>query len=142
MIQISESSKDTNRLAERIAASVKPGQVIALKGDLGSGKTTFTKGVAKTLGIKQHITSPTFLIVKTYDVPQEKIKKLYHLDLYRLQSEKEIEEIGITEILRDPHGIVIIEWAERMGTLLPKDRIDIEFEYIDENKRKITINED
>ncbi len=142
MIQISENSEETYTLAELITARVKPGQVIALKGDLGSGKTTFTKGVARALGIKQHITSPTFLIVKTYDVPQEKINKLYHLDLYRLQSEKEIEEIGIKEILRDPHGIVIIEWAERMGNLLPKDRIEIDFEYVDENKRKITLNED
>jgi tRNA threonylcarbamoyladenosine biosynthesis protein TsaE len=142
MIYITNSDKETYDLAADIAARVKPGQVLALKGDLGSGKTTFTKGFASELGIKRHITSPTFLLIKTYEVEREGIHKLYHLDLYRLRDEKEIEGIGVSEILKDPHGVVIIEWAERMGNLLPKDRIEIEFEYLEENKRKITINED
>jgi len=139
MTQITCTIEETHLLAESLAATIKPGQLIALRGDLGSGKTAFTKGFAKALGIKQHITSPTFLIVKTYEVVRDDIRKLYHLDLYRLESEEEIKGIGITEILKDPYGVVIVEWAERMGGLLPKDRIDIYLEYIDEGKRKITI---
>jgi tRNA threonylcarbamoyladenosine biosynthesis protein TsaE len=139
MIHVTDTIEETYALAESLAGTIKPGQFIALRGDLGSGKTTFTKGFAKGLGITKHITSPTFLIIKTYEVSRDDIRKLYHLDLYRLRSEKEIEEIGIAEIINDPFGVVIVEWAERMGNLLPKERIDINLEYIDERKRKITI---
>ncbi len=139
MIQVTNTSEETYAIGEHIAAVVKPGQFISLQGDLGSGKTTFTKGFAKGLGIQRHITSPTFLIIKSYDVPREDITKLYHLDLYRLNSEQDIEGIGISEILKDSHAVIIVEWADRMGSLLPKERIEVDFEYIDDNRRQITI---
>jgi len=139
MIQITQNSDETFTLGKNLATTIHAGDVVTLTGDLGSGKTTFTKGFAEGLGLKRHITSPTFLIVKTYEVSRFDIAKFYHLDLYRLGSEKEIEEIGILDILGDFRGVVVIEWADRMGSLMPRKRIDIQMEYMDEDKRKITI---
>ncbi len=122
--------------------------VICLYGDLGSGKTTFTQGLAKGLGIKKRIISPTFVIVRSYEVKSQKSKVktttqnskfFYHIDLYRIATEEDLKTIGIEEILNDPHAIVAIEWAEKLGSLLPKKRWDIRFEYVDEEKRRITI---
>lgn len=117
-------------------------KVIALYGELGSGKTTFVQGLAKELGIKK-IISPTFIIVRSYKIRFKiydlRIKNFYHIDLYRVESSKDIEELGIKELINDPENIVVIEWAERMKNLLPKERIDVEFEYVNEDKRRVTI---
>ena len=139
MIKITKSSQETRVFAKDLALEVRGGDVILLRGDLGSGKTTFTQGFAEGLGIKKQITSPTFLIIKTYEVLREDIKTLYHLDLYRLSSEKEIEEIGILDIFDDLEGVAIIEWGERLGNLLPMKRIDLRFKYLGEDKREISL---
>ena len=116
------------------------GIVITLKGDLGSGKTTFAQGIGEALNISQRVNSPTFLVIKQYEISgSDVLKKLYHIDLYRLQSEKEIEEIGVKELLSDNEALCVIEWPERMGSLLPKKRLEVTFEYIDEITRKINI---
>ncbi len=134
--KITTNGDETRQLGEQSAEYVRTGGVLCLYGDLGGGKTTFTQGVAKALGIKKLVPSPTFLIVRTYDLQDN---KFYHVDLYRLQSEQEIEDIGLPEILSDPTNIVVIEWSEKLGNLLPNDRIDVHFEYVGEDKRKITI---
>jgi tRNA threonylcarbamoyladenosine biosynthesis protein TsaE len=137
------SRDETLGLAEEIAGEVKNGGVICLYGDLGSGKTTFTQGLAKALGIEKHVTSPTFLIMRTYKLQakssEQRAKSLFHIDLYRLSSEAEMADIGLSEILGDPENIVVIEWSEKLGKLLPQKRIDIHFEYLDEDRRKVTV---
>ena len=123
--------------------SLSESNVIALYGDLGSGKTTFVQGLAKGLGINKRIISPTFIILRTYNLRDKnydlKFKNFYHADLYRINNEKDIEGLGFDEIIKNKRNVAVIEWAEKMKNLFPKERIDIYFEYLDENKRKITI---
>ncbi len=123
--------------------------VVALYGDLGAGKTTFVQGLAKGLGIKKRIISPTFILVREYKfkiqnskvkISSQNPKVLHHVDLYRVQDVIDIKGLGLEEIISDPQNLVVIEWAERMGELLPKKRIDIRFEYLGEEKRKIIIS--
>ena len=134
---LSKDAKETQSIAADIARKCHPGTTICLYGNLGSGKTTFSKGFAKALEISDNISSPTFVILKQYRFKENNI--LYHFDLYRLETTKDIENIGLTDIGKDKNGIILIEWAEKAKSILPKNRIDIYFEYIDENTRKIRI---
>jgi len=113
------------------------GEVLALVGDLGAGKTTFVQGFAATLGIKR-IISPTFIIMRSYDACN-KVKTLYHIDLYRLEQnfKEELDNLGITSIWGNPDSVVLIEWADKAKSLLPDNTQFIDFEYLDENKRRI-----
>ena len=125
-----------------MAKTINSQAIICLYGDLGCGKTTFTQGFAGYFGIKR-IISPTFVIIKKYQVSSIKyqaIKTIYHIDLYRLENVEEIKAVGLEEIINDKNAIVIIEWAERMGELLPKNRIDIKFRYVGENEREIIVS--
>lgn len=133
---ITKTSDETQQFGKDFAQKIKAGDVIALHGDLGSGKTTFTQGLAKGLGIRKRIISPTFVIVRTYKLADS--KNFYHIDLYRIEHEKDLESLGIEEILANKDNIVAIEWPEKLGSYLSKKRFDITFEYIDENIRKIT----
>lgn len=141
MTYTTDSPESTYNLGEKLASQIKPGQFISLVGGLGSGKTTFAKGFAHGLGVGRHVTSPTFLIIKSYNTKREEVKKLYHLDLYRLDSESDLEGIGILDVLKDKSGVVLVEWAEKMGGLLPENRLEIEFEYVDNNRRRIEVSE-
>ena len=134
---ITTSDKQTRELGHTFAKEIASGAVIALHGDLGSGKTTFTQGLAEALGVTRNVTSPTFLIQKSYELAGT--QSLYHLDLYRLQNEKEAESIGIHDLLSTPKNIVIIEWPEKISSLLPKNIYHLFFTYISENERKIEI---
>lgn len=107
--------------------------VIALFGELGSGKTTFTQGFARGLGIKGKIISPTFIIMRRH-------KNFYHFDAYRLKNEKDILALGWKEIINNPGNIVLIEWAEKIKKILPRKCVKIYFEHVDKNKRKIIIS--
>lgn len=111
--------------AKKMAGKIKGGEVIALIGELGSGKTTFTKALGKTLGIKHSIPSPTFVIMQEFPVPKTKVRKklyLYHLDLYRVKSFKEVLSLGITEWWGHPETITVIEWADKIKTTqMPTD---------------------
>ncbi len=140
MTIISNSPEQTKKIAADIASDLTGGEVITLKGDLGSGKTTFTQGLAEALGVTQKVNSPTFLISKSYLVNDPRIKFIHHIDLYRLQESGDFKNLGIEEMFLEKDAITIIEWPERMGNLFPKKRIAIEFEYVDETKRKIIIN--
>lgn len=146
-IFITNSFEETQKIGEEFAKKLIGGGVVALHGDLGGGKTTFTQGIARGLGIKNRIISPTFIVLRTYKLKTENLKQkttlknsklFYHIDLYRIETKNDIEGLGIDEILKNKDNIVVIEWAERLGNLLPKQRIDVYFEYINENKRKIT----
>lgn len=127
---ISNSDMDTIELAQNIESEKFPNMVICMEGDLGSGKTLFTKAFAKSMGISENITSPTFNIIKEYD--GEESYKLYHMDVYRLSESK--EDIGISEYF-NKGGVTIIEWADLISDILPKDRLDIRIKIVDENKR-------
>lgn len=118
------SAAESRALGQRLAHHLQPPIVIALHGDLGAGKTTFTQGIAAGLGIQQRVTSPTFTLVNEYTL--ENGWRLVHIDSYRLDR-GEAEGIGLEEILDDERAIVVIEWAERVAELLPNERIEIEF---------------
>lgn len=120
---------ETMEIAQNIESEKFPNMVICLDGELGSGKTVFTKGFAQALGIEEIITSPTYTIIKEY--PNGEMP-LYHMDVYRLDGN--YEGIGIEEYF-NKGGVVIIEWAETIKDILPKERLDIKFKIIDEEKR-------
>lgn len=129
----SRSETDTMELAENIESEKFPGMVICLDGELGSGKTVFVKGFAKSLGITENITSPTFNIVKEYESGE---MILNHMDVYRL------EETDASIALNDyfsSDGVTIIEWAEMIKDKLPDERLEIKFKVIDENTRVMVL---
>ena len=123
-------------LGARIGEQVESGEVIALWGELGSGKTLFTRGIARGMGVPPQIpiTSPTFTIINEY----EGRLRLYHLDLYRLAAPEELETLPWREVVFGT-GVAVIEWPDRMGALLPEARWDISFEFLDEDRRIITL---
>jgi|ERR1035437_9207761 len=133
---ITNSSKETKKLGEHFAQKLKMGDFVAFYGNLGSGKTTFIQGLAKGLGIVKRIISPTFIIARHYGIDKG---SFYHVDLYRTESKHDLLGIGLDQIVEDKNTIVALEWAEKMGEMLPKHRFDISFEYLEDNKRKIII---
>jgi tRNA threonylcarbamoyladenosine biosynthesis protein TsaE len=129
------SAAETGRLGERLAQFLRRGDVIALSGELGSGKTTFTQGLARGLGIRAAVTSPTFVLVNRYPAPDGRI--LQHADCYRLANAPlEMWDIGLTD-LYEGDDIVVIEWADRIPGLLPDEYLEIVFMYLDENHRRM-----
>ncbi|MBU1110215.1 tRNA (adenosine(37)-N6)-threonylcarbamoyltransferase complex ATPase subunit type 1 TsaE [Patescibacteria group bacterium] len=132
------SPSETFEYAEKFAQKLDGGAVLALTGELGSGKTLFTQGLAKGLGIKNQLISPTYILMRHYI--GEKFN-LYHVDLYRLESTTEMESLGLDEIWLELDNIVVIEWAEKMKSLLPKETMFLNFEYLSEASRKITVGE-
>ncbi len=123
----SQSPGETQHIAwqtiEREAKKLRKGAIcIALAGELGSGKTTFVQGVGKKLGIKQHITSPTFLLMKELVLPRSyhAIGKIYHFDWYRLKDKRHIKALGWEAILKDTGNLVLVEWADKFPKLFPK----------------------
>lgn len=136
---ITKSASETQKLGEKISADLKPGNLLALYGELGSGKTTFIQGLARGLGIKKRIISPTFVFIRQYPFGF-KSRTLYHVDLYRINEAIEAKGLGLEEIFTDKDSMVVIEWADRIKEILPKKRIDVYFEYLEENQRKIKIS--
>jgi len=136
-MDITKNEEETKELAKKVAEKVKKGGVVCLFGDLGTGKTTFTKGFAQALGIDSFsIKSPTYTYIRDYELGKN---HLYHVDLYRLETVDELLLQEIEEFLINKNNIMIIEWADKLKDHLPKDRIDICLEYLDENSRKVTI---
>lgn len=138
---LSKSTQDTKELARSLAESLTPGAVIALYGDLGSGKTTFTNFLVKALGFDSRVQSPTFVISRRYEGGKGKVKVVNHLDLYRLTSSHEATEVGLHEFFTEPDAITIIEWPEIVEDLLPKDTVRIRFEYAGDSERKINVQD-
>lgn len=123
---------ETIELAQNFESEKFPNMIICLNGELGSGKTIFTKGIANALGITENITSPTFTIIKEY----EGELPLYHMDVYRLDGNT--DGIGIEEYFTKG-GVVVIEWADTIKDVLPEERLEIKFKVIDENKRMLIL---
>ena len=129
----SNNEYDTIELAQNLESEKFPNMIICLTGDLGNGKTVFAKGFANALGISEVVNSPTFTIIKEY---LEGEMPLYHMDVYRLDGNT--DGIGIEEYFHK-NGVVIIEWAETIKDILPKERLEISFKIVDENKRVLLI---
>ncbi len=134
---LSESEAQTLEIARIFAKRLKPGAVLALSGNLGSGKTTFIKGLVTGLGLKDpgEVTSPTFAIMHIYPSKPE----VYHFDLYRLDTVKEVRGIGFEEMVADPEIVKCVEWAEKAGELMPDSTIRLNFSVEGEKKRKIVL---
>jgi tRNA threonylcarbamoyladenosine biosynthesis protein TsaE len=138
---ISETPEDFKKLAGEIAENLTPNDVLALYGDLGAGKTTFTRYLVECLGISARVQSPTFVIARKYNGSGKYINTVNHIDLYRVSSEDEIDDLGLDEIIREPSSVTVIEWPEMAEKYLPENVIKMYFEYFEENQRKITIKE-
>ena len=136
---ISKSVAETQKIAADLAKKLSSGEILALSGDLGGGKTTFVQGLAKGLGIKEQITSPTFVLIKEFKISRSyklEAKNLIHIDLYRLKKIDKIFKKEIQEYFK-PENITVIEWAEKIKDSLPKNTKWIKFNFISENKRRI-----
>jgi tRNA threonylcarbamoyladenosine biosynthesis protein TsaE len=144
---ITKNFEETQQLASRLLDQItilphSGALVLALKGELGAGKTTFIQGLGKVLGIKDKILSPTFVIQRRFTIHDLRFKNfenLYHLDCYRLNNEKDLRELGFEEILKDENNLVVIEWPERIKKALPSDTVWLEFEHGGEDIRTIKI---
>ncbi|MFA5321663.1 MAG: tRNA (adenosine(37)-N6)-threonylcarbamoyltransferase complex ATPase subunit type 1 TsaE [Smithella sp.] len=133
---VSISAQQTWETGRSIGKKLKEGDILALSGELGSGKTCFTGGLARGLGVdeKYRITSPTFTLINEYPARYN----LYHFDVYRIRDYSEFEDLGYEEYFCGK-GVVVIEWAEKISSILPAETISIHFEYLDENGRRIII---
>lgn len=146
-IIVTKSAQETKSIAKLFAKALveevaaKGAVVVALDGALGAGKTTFAQGFAEGLGVKEKVKSPTFVLVHEHELKVKRYKYFYHIDCYRLESEKDVSAIGLGEIMGDSENIVLIEWARRIKKALPKrNTIRVTFTYINERTRKINFN--
>ena len=132
----SDSVEQTEAVAAEVARSLAAGECVALYGDLGAGKTQFVRGLVRGLGgDPRAVSSPTFVLLNVY--PGGRLT-VYHLDAYRVGGADDFEAIGFSELL-EQGGVVVVEWAERVSSLLPADRIDITIEHIGDERRRLTI---
>ncbi len=140
-----KSIQDTRRVARQFARTLarflplERACVLALRGELGAGKTTFMQGVAEAFGIKRFMTSPTFLLMRSFDIPKKRsaARVLIHVDSWRIEA-NDLEHLGMRETLRDPRALVCVEWADRVQSMLPRDTIWIDFKHVDRATRSIT----
>jgi tRNA threonylcarbamoyladenosine biosynthesis protein TsaE len=134
LLRTTGSASETEKIARDMAAVLRPGDIVALYGPVGSGKTCFVRGLARGLGCSQKVKSPSFSLVNEYSggVP------LYHIDFYRLEKEAEIINLGWTDYL-DSDGVVAIEWAERVRNMLPSGRFDVYLDFLGSKMRRVEI---
>lgn len=144
---ISNNIEDTKKIAKEITEEIlklpkqKQAVVIGLSGELGSGKTTFVQSFAKSLGIKERVISPTYVIFKKFKIQsvffRAKFKVLVHIDAYRIKDLKEMVDLGWEEMAKNPENIILVEWAENIKNILPQKNIWLIFSHKGENKRAI-----
>jgi len=134
MILKSNSVTETESIGESVANYIKPGMVIAMRGDLGAGKTAFVRGLARGMGLRARVTSPTFAIVNEYlgEIP------LYHFDMYRLTSAEDLFDIGWEDYIRSG-GVCVVEWSEIVEEAIPEDAVSVTIRHMGETEREITI---
>jgi len=134
---ISHNPQETYSLGKCLGEKLRPGDIVALTGELGAGKTCLAQGIARGLGVPEEyaVTSPTFTIINEY--PGRII--LYHMDMYRLSGIQDLEDIGDDAFFNNK-GVVVVEWAEKIGDILPEGTLFILLAYLDENKRKIVFS--
>lgn len=138
---ITHSAKQTKNLGESLGKELKHGLVIALEGNLGSGKTVFTQGLARGLGIKEPIVSPTFVLMRKYKIRRRSgLNHFCHLDFYRINSAWDLNNLNFEKVINDPKNIVVLEWPERVKETLPRHKLLIKFKHLGVQKRKLTFN--
>lgn len=120
---IIKTEQETKDLAYKIASDLKGGEIIALTGDLGSGKTTFTQYLAQALGVKSHVNSPTFVLMKIYETDKHPLRYLVHMDAYRLGSEDEIFNLGLDQHIANLNSVFVIEWADKIKEYLSNKKV-------------------
>lgn len=141
-----KSAKQTTQLGFKLAKQIlkqdpiKQATIIALVGELGSGKTTFLQGFTKGLGIREKILSPTFVVMKRFHVSSFKFKEFYHFDCYRLENTRELYNLGWKEIIANPSNIVVVEWADRVRRAIPKCALWVGFRWCGGTQREIQIH--
>ncbi|HSX58250.1 MAG TPA: tRNA (adenosine(37)-N6)-threonylcarbamoyltransferase complex ATPase subunit type 1 TsaE [Candidatus Saccharimonadales bacterium] len=133
-----KSSVETQNFAKEFVSNLQKPTVVALSGELGSGKTTFTQGVAASLGLKRRALSPTFVFWRSYKLSDSRFKNLEHFDLYRCESLQDVRSTGLSEVLERADSLVLIEWPEIAKELLPTETVWVRFEKKGENEREIT----
>ncbi|MFA6476323.1 MAG: tRNA (adenosine(37)-N6)-threonylcarbamoyltransferase complex ATPase subunit type 1 TsaE [Candidatus Paceibacterota bacterium] len=147
---ISKSLNETAQAALTVLKNLKPNKsgatVLLLEGDLGGGKTSFTQALARELGIKNHLTSPTFVLMKSYKIPKEvterlhlSVKNLVHIDAYRLNSGADLLNLGWVELSSNPDNLIVLEWPEKVVDLFDGSEHKIHFKFIDEQTREIIL---
>lgn len=134
---ISRSEAETEAFAEKLAGTLPPGTVLTLDGDLGAGKTVFSRGFARGLKITEPVSSPTYTIIQEYSLPAGGM--LYHLDLYRISNSASALAFGVDEFLDDPESYALIEWPERIADILPPDRIQVRIRHLSDCEREISV---
>ena len=144
MKKISKNLKDTKEIAENFLSSISKqtdgkARVVGLYGDLGAGNTAFTQALAKHLGIKDKVVSPTFVIMKNYKISKHPYEKLIHIDAYRLEKDEELAKLGWADIISDPKNLVLIEWPEKVGDIMPEGHSKIKIKHLDESSREFEI---
>ena len=138
-----QTPADFGKLIYDLLAAVEVGEqavVLALKGDLGAGKTTFTQELAKALGVNEPVTSPTFTIMKTYELSHERFDQLVHIDAYRFEDEAEAAPLRLGEVMSEPRTIICLEWPERLAAVVPPDAIEISITINPDESRVVTIS--
>ncbi|MFC1595063.1 tRNA (adenosine(37)-N6)-threonylcarbamoyltransferase complex ATPase subunit type 1 TsaE [Patescibacteria group bacterium] len=143
---ITKSEKQTEKTARILAGEIqnnkkhkKQAEIIALTGELGAGKTVFTRGFARGLGIKNRVFSPTFVLIKRHSLKNSYFENFYHIDCYRIKKAKEISDLGWKEIAKNPKNILVIEWADKIKKILPKNSLKIQMKHKDRTKRIIIL---
>ncbi len=145
MSPISQSLSETEAIVRDFLNTIELSQtasVVALEGDLGAGKTTFTQIAGKVLGVEENMHSPTFVIMKVYEIDFKRFKKFIHIDAYRLEKDEELLHLGWEEMLRDPENLIFIEWPERVRNIIPQDSIKVLFKHVSEEVREIALEVD
>ncbi|MET0629178.1 MAG: tRNA (adenosine(37)-N6)-threonylcarbamoyltransferase complex ATPase subunit type 1 TsaE [Acidimicrobiia bacterium] len=132
LVAVTRTAEETLALAMRVGALLRGGDVLALSGDLGAGKTVFAKGVGRALGVSEPVVSPTFTVVREY----EGTIRFVHVDVYRLDRIQELHDVGWDDLL-DGESVALVEWGERVGALLPIDRLDVRLEVGDDDERRV-----
>jgi tRNA threonylcarbamoyladenosine biosynthesis protein TsaE len=138
---ITHSPEETTSWGRQFAARLKAPIVVLLSGELGSGKTTLTKGIVSGLGAasEEEVTSPTFTLVHVYGQSQQRaISKVYHVDLYRIENSHDFETLGMEDVFEQP-GVLIVEWAERFPLKSPWPQIQVRLEHLDGDRRRLTV---
>lgn len=151
---ITRSTEETRALGATLARNIPPGSILALRGDLGAGKTTFVQGLLEELGAEKPYVSPTFVIMKQYDLPaplrgalqaglvtpsMTGICRVYHVDAYRIDDSADMEKLGFDEWCADPQGLVLVEWPEKIAPLLPENTKTISLRWLSDTDREIVI---
>jgi len=134
---ISRNPDQTRRLGARLGAMLPGGSIVALEGELGSGKTVLAQGIGQGWGALDPLLSPTFILIRRHQRAHDR-QQLYHIDLYRLESPLEIEDLGLEEILGAPEAITIVEWSDRHPDFFPPERLQIQLRWLDEYRRALT----